>query len=89
MTPELQRAQDMLAAMQAQRDNALNAMVMAQAELAARDRELARLREKLDAPTAQVAQHGAQIEEAIKANGTKGAGSQEYSDSDAHPGVAV
>ncbi|HVQ43348.1 MAG TPA: hypothetical protein VMT30_00055 [Candidatus Saccharimonadia bacterium] len=34
MNKELQRAQDMLAAMQAQRDNALNAVVMMQADLA-------------------------------------------------------
>ncbi len=40
MNPELQRAQDMLTAMQAQRDNALNAVVMAQAEIAALRREI-------------------------------------------------
>jgi hypothetical protein len=41
MNPEMQKANDMLAAMQMQRDNALNAMVHAQAELAALRRELA------------------------------------------------
>lgn len=40
MTADLQRAQDLLTAMQAQRDQALNAVVHAQAELAARDRLL-------------------------------------------------
>ena len=44
MNAELQRALDMLAAMQMQRDNALNNMVHAQAELASRDREIASLR---------------------------------------------
>lgn len=44
MSPELQRAQDMLAAIQAQRDNALNAMVLAQAEIAGLRREIEALR---------------------------------------------
>jgi predicted nucleic acid-binding Zn-ribbon protein len=48
MNSEIQRAQDMLAAMQMQRDNALNAMVMAQAELASRDREIAALRKQIE-----------------------------------------
>jgi hypothetical protein len=43
MNPDLQRANDMLAAMQMQRDQALNAVVHAQAELAALRREVARL----------------------------------------------
>ena len=50
MNPESQRAQDMLAAMQAQRDNALNAMVIAQAEIAALRREVARLTPSETAP---------------------------------------
>lgn len=41
MTTELQRAQDLLNAITAQRDQAMNAMVHAQAEIAARDRLLA------------------------------------------------
>ena len=49
MNQDTQRANDMLAAMQMQRDNALNAMVHAQAELAARDREIAALRTELAA----------------------------------------
>lgn len=48
MNPELERAQDMLSAMQMQRDNALNAMVHAQAALAAKDREIAALRQQLE-----------------------------------------
>lgn len=43
MNTELQRAQDMLAVMQAQRDNALNANVLAQAEIAGLRRQLAGL----------------------------------------------
>lgn len=49
MNPELQRAQDMLSAMQQQRDYALNAMVHAQAELAAQGREVAALRQQIEA----------------------------------------
>lgn len=51
MNKELQRAQDMLTAMQQQRDNALNAIVMMQADLADtrraledKDKEVAELR---------------------------------------------
>ena len=44
MNAELQRAQDMLIAMQAQRDNALNAMVLAQAEIMNLKREIAALK---------------------------------------------
>jgi len=51
MNPELQRAQDMLSAMQAQRDNALNAVVMAQAEIVALRRQLAAI-EKPAIPSA-------------------------------------
>lgn len=40
MNKELERAQDMLTAMQEQRDNALNAMVHAQAAIAGLRREL-------------------------------------------------
>ena len=40
MTAELQRAQDMLSAMQQQRDQALNANVSLLAVLAAKDREI-------------------------------------------------
>ena len=41
MQPELQKLQDMLAAMQSQRDQALNAVVITQAEIAALRRTLA------------------------------------------------
>lgn len=84
MNPELQRAQDMLAAMQMQRDNALNAMVMAQAEIAARDREIATLREQVNLAKVDLAA----LVGRQPLNGTKGSG-HEYSDSDVHPGVAV
>lgn len=43
MNPELQRAQDMLGAMQAQRDTALNANVHMQAELMAAQRRIGEL----------------------------------------------
>lgn len=50
MSPELQRAQDMLVAMQAQRDQAMNGLVHAQAEIAALRREVARLTPPETAP---------------------------------------
>ena len=40
MTPDLQKAQDMLTAAIQQRDGALNAVIMAQAEIAALKREI-------------------------------------------------
>lgn len=43
MTTELQRAQDLLTAMQGQRDNALNANVHMQAELLAAQRRIGEL----------------------------------------------
>jgi len=55
MNPELQRAQDMLAAMQAQRDNALNAMVMAQAELAMLRRRVSELEQDVSGLKEQLA----------------------------------
>ncbi|HVQ43800.1 MAG TPA: hypothetical protein VMT30_02445 [Candidatus Saccharimonadia bacterium] len=59
MNQELQRAQDMISAMQGQRDNALNSVVMLQADLAAARRtiddmskELTEVRAQLAAPQA-------------------------------------
>lgn len=43
MTPESQRFEDMLVAMQAQRDQAMNALVYSQAEIMALRREVAAL----------------------------------------------
>lgn len=47
MSNELQRAQDMMTAMQSQRDQALNSLVVAQAELAALRREVEALRAQI------------------------------------------
>jgi hypothetical protein len=55
MNRELQRAQDMLAGMQAQRDNALNAVVMLQADLAAARRALEEVGNELTEERAQLA----------------------------------
>lgn len=59
MTSDLQKFNDMLAAMQAQRDQALNAVVMARAEsaglrreLAAKDAQIAELQKTVNEPTA-------------------------------------
>jgi hypothetical protein len=48
MNPDLQRAQDMMAAMQAQRDAALNACVQMQAEIANLQRQLAEKKKEND-----------------------------------------
>jgi hypothetical protein len=48
MNPEIQRAQDMLDAMQGQRDNALNAMVLMQADVIALRREIAALKASVE-----------------------------------------
>lgn len=57
MNKELQRAQDMLTIMQQQRDNALNSIVMMQADMAALKRENEALQQEvaqLKAPTPEV-----------------------------------
>lgn len=53
---DAQRAQDMLAAMQRQRDNALNAMVHAEAEIASLNRQVAGLQEQVRQLTAATAE---------------------------------
>lgn len=49
MTPDLQKANDMLSIMQEQRDHALNAVVIAQADLADLKRQLATVNAELSA----------------------------------------
>lgn len=51
MTPEQHRVNDILAAMQQQRDMALNQVVELSAMLAAKDRELKQAQEQLATPT--------------------------------------
>lgn len=53
MSKELERAQDMLAAMQNQRDNALNAVVLVQADLAELRRQLTAKQAEADALRAE------------------------------------
>jgi predicted nucleic acid-binding Zn-ribbon protein len=55
MSKELQRAQDMLTAIQGQRDNALNAMVIAQAEIAEARRTISDMDKELTEVRAQLA----------------------------------
>lgn len=52
---ELQRAQDMMTAMQSQRDQALNSLVVAQAELAGLRRDVETLRSQLVAKAEKTA----------------------------------
>lgn len=53
MSPELQRAQDMLGAMQQQRDQALNANVLAHAQILSLQRDVAALQEQVRQLTAE------------------------------------
>jgi predicted nucleic acid-binding Zn-ribbon protein len=55
MNKELQRAQDMITAMQAQRDNALNTVVMMQADLADARRTIDEMNKELTEARAQLA----------------------------------
>ncbi len=77
MNQELQRAQDMLNAMQSQRDNALNSVVLAQADLAELRRQLTAKQAEADQLRAQL---GAATLEQKKAAAEEGS---------THPGVPV
>lgn len=77
MNREIQKANDMLAAMQAQRDQAMNAVVMEHAEsaalrraLAARDDEIGKLKAQIVALASEPAQTAAEDNSAAAKGGT-------------------
>jgi predicted RNase H-like nuclease (RuvC/YqgF family) len=57
-----QKVYDMLVAMQQQRDQAMNANVLAQADIASRDREIATLRRTLAERDSAIKQVGEEVE---------------------------
>jgi predicted nucleic acid-binding Zn-ribbon protein len=65
MSAELQKANDMLAAIQSQRDQAMNGLVLAQAEIAALRRQIAEGEQKLKALHETNAEIQAQRDQAL------------------------